>query len=92
MFAYERSQDHALVLAAGVPNEWLAGTGIGINELRTPYGNLNYALRRDGQRLVLSITGSLRPPSGGLIYHWPYANAPGRAVIDGRTAQWNTVD
>jgi len=89
MFAYERAQDHALLLAAGVPNDWLAGTGIGINGLRTPYGTLSYALRRDGQRLLLSIAGTLRPPPGGLIYQWPYATAPGRAVSNGQIMEWD---
>lgn len=92
MFAYERAQDHALVLAAGVPADWLAGTGIGINGLRTPYGNLSYALRRDGQRLLLSIAGTLHPPPGGLVYQWPYATAPGRAVSNGQIMEWDRND
>jgi hypothetical protein len=88
LFAYERAADQALVLAAGVPNDWLAGQGAGIENLRTPYGELSYTLRRDGRRLVLTITSGLRPPRGGLVFGWPYAGAPGPASVNGRLAQW----
>lgn len=88
LFAYEREADQALVLAAGVPKAWLSGQGIGIENLRTPYGKLSYALRRDGRRLVLTIAGGLTPPRGGLVFGWPYAGAPGRAFINGHPVQW----
>jgi hypothetical protein len=88
LFAYEREADQALVLAAGVPNDWLTGQGIGIERLRTPYGELTYTLRRDGRRLVLRIAGGLRPPPGGLVLVWPYAGIPRPAFINGRPAQW----
>jgi hypothetical protein len=88
LFAYERPADQSLVLAAGMPAGWLAGEGIGIDDLRTPYGNLSYALRQDGQRLLLTIAGGLSLPTGGLIYGWPYATDPGRATINGQSAQW----
>ncbi len=88
LFAFERPLDQALVLAAGVPNDWVAGRGIGIRNLRTPYGNLTYGLRRDERRLLLKIAGGLTPPRGGLIYRWPYATAPGHASVNGRTSIW----
>jgi len=89
LFSYERPEDHALVLGAGVPADWLAGPGIGIEKLRTPYGSLSYALHRDGPHLLLSIDEGLSPPSGGLIYQWPYATAPGRVLNNGRAMQWS---
>jgi len=89
LFAYERAADQSLVLAAGVPNEWLAGAGVGINNLRTPYGPLSYALRREAQRVVLSIAGGPTPPHGGLVFAWPYADQPGAALVNGRAASWN---
>ena len=79
LFAYERQSDQALVLAAGVPTDWLAGPGIAVENLRTPYGELSYTLRRDGHRLMLTIAGGLTLPPGGLVFRWPYADAPGAA-------------
>jgi hypothetical protein len=88
LFAYERGSDEALVLAAGIPADWLGGDGVGIEDLRTPYGGLSYTLRREGSRLELKITGGLTPPRGGVVFEWPYANTPGRALINGRPARW----
>ncbi len=88
LFAYERPADRSLVLAAGVPEDWLAGDGIRIANLRTPYGNLTYALRNDGRRLSMSVAGGMTLPSGGLIYPWPYAAVPGRTSVNGRASPW----
>ncbi len=90
LFAYERAADQALMLAAGVPNEWLAGQGIGIEKLRTPYGELSYALRREGRSVVLTIADGLTPPRGGLVFTWPYSGDPGRAVVNGHPMPWDT--
>ena len=83
LFAYERQERSSLVLAAGVPTEWLAGEGIAVENLRTPYGELSYRLRREGHRLTLTIAGGLTPPAGGLVFGWPYAGEPGPARING---------
>jgi hypothetical protein len=88
LFAHERPADQALVLAAGVPNEWLPGRGFAITNLRTPYGHLSYALRHDGKRLLLKIGGGMNAPGGGLIYRWPYPGIPGDASINGRPLPW----
>ena len=88
LFAYERKGDRALVLAAGVPTEWLVGGGIGIENLRTAYGRLSYGLRREGRRLVLTVASGLRPPRGGLVFRWPDAGAPGRAFLNGHPLRW----
>ena len=90
LFAHERTADHALVLAAGVPVEWLSGDGIAIKNLRTPQGRLGYALRREADRLVLRIEGGLAPPRGGLIYQWPYPGSPGAVSINGIGSSWGT--
>jgi hypothetical protein len=88
LFAYERIEDQTLVLAAGVPTDWLDGPGIEIIDLRTPYGKLSYSLRRNGERVLLKIAGGLMPPPGGLLFTWPYQASPGKTLIDGRPAQW----
>jgi hypothetical protein len=89
MFAYERSGDHALVLGAGLDPAWFAGDGIGIERLRTPYGELSYRLRAEHGRLVLNIPAGLEMPPGGLAFRWPYANKPvSSASLNGRAVPW----
>lgn len=90
LFAYERSSDQALVLAAGVPAEWLRGEGVGIRGLRTPYGNLSYTLRTQGGKLMLHVEQGLAAlPPGGLVLPWPFAGGPvGDAMVNGQPAVW----
>ena len=88
MFAYERPRDGALVLAAGVPDAWLAGEGIAVERLRTPYGRLSYSLRAEGRRLRIAWRLEGRAPPGGLVLGlgrrsgagWPASAAAGGAA------------
>lgn len=88
MFAYAREVDDSIVLAAGIPADWLDGKGVAIRDLRTPYGKLGYSLCREGSVLKLDIAAGIKPPAGGLVLPWPYRGAPGEATIDGHPAQW----
>ncbi|TXH67450.1 MAG: coagulation factor 5/8 type domain-containing protein [Lysobacteraceae bacterium] len=93
MFAYLRESDDGMVLAAGVPADWLTGDGIEIDGLRTQYGELAYALRSDGKRLSLTLRETTRLPPGGAILPWPFADArPGRTFIDGAPAMWRNAE
>ena len=67
MFAYARERDGALVLAAGVPEAWLEGSGISVAGLRTPWGRVDYSLRREGARFVIVIAADTVIPPGGLV-------------------------
>ncbi len=92
LFAYDREDDHALVLAAGVPLAWLEGEGVGVRDLRTPYGLLTYRLRRAGQGYRLDLEGQAAPP-GGYILTWPSGQTPPERVrIDGRRGEWKNGD
>lgn len=88
MLAYPREADASIVLAAGVPPEWLEGTGIAIEGLRTPYGRLGFSLRREGGQLLLEAREGLVLPEGGLVLPWPYDGEPGGARINGEPAAW----
>ncbi len=88
MFAYVREVDDSIVLAAGVPADWLEGEGIAIEGLRTPNGRLTYSLRRADGKVVLEVATGLKPPPGGLILPWPYSGQPGNTLINGRGAEW----
>ncbi|HEY6512956.1 MAG TPA: discoidin domain-containing protein [Burkholderiaceae bacterium] len=85
--AYERDSDHALVLAAGVPREWLA-SGVAVRELPTRHGALSYRLQRDGSTVHLMIEAGLSLPEGGLWFTWPGDDALPRASVDGQDASW----
>ncbi|MDH5821641.1 discoidin domain-containing protein [Luteimonas sp. RD2P54] len=87
MFAYVREVDDSVVLAAGIPADWL-GDGIGIHGLRTPHGTLGYAITRVGDELVLDIDAGTALPAGGLVLPWPYPGEPGAATVDGQAARW----
>jgi len=89
LFAYEREQDDALVIAAGVPPQWLDGDGVAIENLRTPFGKLSYSLRRDADRVLLVISdGDFRLPPGGVVFQWPGNGEPGRTRVNGKRTEW----
>jgi F5/8 type C domain-containing protein len=88
MFAYARESDDSIVLAAGIPADWLEGQGIAIRDLRTPNGKLGYSLRRAGRELRMEIDAGLRMPAGGLVVPWPYEAGPGTTSINGKKAAW----
>jgi hypothetical protein len=71
MFAYVREDDDALVIAAGLPADWLEGEGVQVAGLRTPYGALAYSLRSEGRRLFVDVPAGLSLPKGGLIVALP---------------------
>ncbi|WP_040673563.1 hypothetical protein [Rhodanobacter spathiphylli] len=89
MFAWERRSDRALVLADGIPADWLRDEGIGIAHLRTPYGELGYRLREHERQLELSLPAGNAMPPGGLVLRWPYAGSPaGAARVNGAPRPW----
>ncbi|MEL1266218.1 discoidin domain-containing protein [Pseudoxanthomonas putridarboris] len=88
MFAYVRELDDSIVLAAGVPADWLDGEGIAIDGLRTPNGMLGYSLRRANGEVVLDVKAGLKLPAGGLVLPWPYDGQPGETRVNGKPAQW----
>jgi hypothetical protein len=89
LFAYEREADRALVIGAGIPRAWLAGSGIAVRGLRTTYGKLGYRMREQGTRLHIRIGAGMALPPGGLVIRAFDAHRPGRTTINGRGARWN---
>ncbi|HEX4439635.1 MAG TPA: discoidin domain-containing protein [Thermoanaerobaculia bacterium] len=86
LFAYERVEDEALVLGAGLPPEWLVTeSGAGVSGLRTPWGTLDLWMRADARRLRAKIGGAIRVPPGGFAIPWPLAGRAASARINGRT-------
>ena len=87
MFAYERTDDHAFVLAAGIPPAWFRKDGFAVDRLAIPGGSLSYSASGSDRTITLSIGPGALPP-GGFVFPWPLATAPGRASINGKPARW----
>ena len=73
LFAYEREEDHALVIAAGIRESWLTDTcDVVVTDLPTHYGKLSYTLHREGSdALRVTITGDLSLPRGKIVVKPP---------------------
>jgi len=69
MLVYEREEDDALVLGAGIPSSWL-DRGVRVHGLRTNYGPLDFSAVRSGNRIVVHISG-VRVPKGGIVLKLP---------------------
>jgi hypothetical protein len=89
LFAYERESDQALVLAAGVPVDWLKGRGVAVAGLRTSQGSLGYRLRLAHGRLLLDLSPGTMLPAGGAVLSWPASLAPPPALVNGRALTWD---
>jgi hypothetical protein len=93
LFAYERDLDRALVIADGIPVTWLAGEGVAVHRLRTPYGPLGYAMKQQGAVVTLELeAGSILPP-GGIVLREPGAGWDrGRTTVNGKPARWKNKE
>lgn len=69
LFAYEREADRSLVIAAGIPEDWLEGEGdVRVRDLPSYHGHLSYRLRREtADTYRLSLSGDLIIPPGGIV-------------------------
>ncbi|MGF1545821.1 MAG: discoidin domain-containing protein [Thiotrichales bacterium] len=85
MLAYEREDDQALVLFAGLPFEWLEGdTGLRVAGLPTWFGKLDYQIRGSvAGRLEIDLTGDLKIPPGGIELQPPLPGALQRVTVNG---------
>ena len=84
-FAYDRGEDGALVLGAGVPADWVrAPGGVSVRGLRTRWGRLDLSIREGSEGLRVSIAGGLRIPPGGFALRPPLAGVPRRVTVDGK--------
>lgn len=94
MFAYERDADRALVIAAGIPDAWLASDGgVGVKRLPTHYGVLNYSLRRAGANaLRMVLSGDLTLPPGDIVLRPPLPQPLKLVSVNGKPIQAFTAD
>ena len=85
MLAYERPEDDAIVIAAGIPPAWLDDGPVVADGLRTRHGTLGFTLGRDGDGAVaVALRGTLRVPAGGLVVRPPLPGPLAAVEIAGR--------
>ena len=93
LFAYDRPEDGALVLGAGVPAGWLREPGgVSVRGLRTRWGRLDLAMREDKGDLRVSVAGNIRIPPGGLAVRPPLAAAPRRVTVGGKRVAFSGTE
>lgn len=84
-FAYEREDDAALVVAAGIPESWVrSARGVSVKGLRTPWGPLDLSLGADGPVLRARLSGLAAVPPGGVVLKPPFPSSPRTATVNGR--------
>jgi hypothetical protein len=89
MFAYEREDDGALIVADGIPASWLPGAGVAVRKLRTPYGPVSYGIRQRGGTITVDIEAVATLPPGGIVLRQPEAGwKAGRTTVNGKPAEW----
>jgi hypothetical protein len=81
LLVYEREDDQALVLAAGVPRTWVTGgRHVAVKRLPTYYGTLNMSLASGKPNVLrLRLSGDLRMPAGKVVVQ-PPLDRPLKAV------------
>ena len=94
MLAYEREDDDALVLAAGIPAEWvMSDAGVKVRRLPTHYGVLNYSLRGESVDTVrLRVTGDVALPPGRIVVPSPLARPLRAVLVNGKPVETFTSD
>lgn len=81
LFVYERDSDQALILAAGIDDDWVRnGKGVTVKRLPTHYGTLNYSVKIGHNGSVkVHMSGDITLPPGKIVLHSPLS-APIRGV------------
>lgn len=92
LFAYERESDQALVIAAGIPQNWL-NEGVTVKRLPTYHGTLNYTLRATAaDEIRLRLSGDLSLPTGKIVLPSPLARPVHNVTVNGKEIATFTTD
>ena len=86
MFVYENEYDQSLVLAAALYQDWIdAQEGMSVEHLPTYYGEISYAIRKDGNRYHFNFYGDVKPPSNGIkIKNFNGSKMPSKVTVNGK--------
>ena len=84
MFAYDRASDSALVVGAGIAEQWVReAPGVRVHGLGTPYGPIDFDARATARSLVAHLSGAMRMPPGGIVFRSPVDRPIATASVDG---------
>jgi hypothetical protein len=85
MFVYEREQDTALVVGAGIRDSWLDDpAGVDVGGLPTYYGTLAYSMRKSEHTVVVEMSGDIRVPRNRIILKSPLSASIRTVRINGK--------
>jgi hypothetical protein len=88
LFVHEREADRSLVIAAGIPGDWLESGDIRVRRLPTVYGRLDLDIARfDGGAMQMRVGGDLRLPPGGLWLAPPLPGPLLSVVVNGEPSR-----
>lgn len=88
LLAYEREEDAALVVGAGITAAWArAPGGVRAQGLRTRWGRLDLVVSAEGEVARVSLGGDLVLPPGGIAVRSPLEGDVTQATIDGETVR-----
>jgi hypothetical protein len=88
LFAYARERDGSIVIAAGLPAQWLDNSGVAVQGLRTSVGRVDYTAVQVGQNVHVELRGPA--PPGGFVLPWLWPSSPERArvTLNGSDVHW----
>lgn len=88
LLAYDREEDGALVVGAGVPESWVTtAPGVLVSGLRTYEGVLELAMRGDAREVRVSVGGGIHVPRGGVVVRSPLAAPVRSATVNGTASE-----
>jgi hypothetical protein len=85
MFVYENEYDQSLVLASALYQDWIDSPGgMSVSNLPTYYGEVSYAVRKEGNSYRFSISGKLDLPDNGIrIKNFNGSRLPAKVTVNG---------
>jgi len=87
MLAWERESDEALVVGAGVRQGWVdEAPGVSVEALPTPWGKLDFTMKRAAAGVEVRLGGDVRVPRGGIVVAPPGVTSRWRATVNGAAA------
>jgi hypothetical protein len=86
MFCFDREDDSAHVLCAGIPDRWIRDSGgVAVDRLPTYHGTVGYSLHGRGKRVVARVQGSFDAARHRLFLASPLRGELREVKVDGRT-------
>jgi len=85
MFVYEREKDSALVVGAGILQDWLRDPrGVEVKPLPTHYGTLGFKMSKQGKHVLVDLEGNLQMPPGQIVLKSPLSAKLKGVIVNGK--------